>query len=208
MLFNSIEFLFFLPIIILLYFITPAKYRWILLLAGSYLFYMSWKLEYIFLIILSTLVDFYLGKKMGSLKSKKERKPYLILSLVVNLGLLFSFKYFNFFATSTNTLFQFFQFNQQIPLSKLLLPVGISFYTFQTLSYSIDVYNGKQTPETHLGYFALYVSFFPQLVAGPIERFSTLSPQLKAFHKFSITNLKNGLRLILYGLFIKNGNCR
>lgn len=164
---------------------------------------MSWKLEYIILIILSTLIDFFIGKKMGSIPDKKKRKPYLIISLLTNLGLLFSFKYFNFFAQSTNELFQIINFDHTLPLSQLLLPVGISFYTFQTLSYSIDVYKGEQEPETHLGYFALYVSFFPQLVAGPIERFSRLSPQLKAFHKFSHENLKNGLRLILYGLFIK-----
>ena len=203
MLFNSIEFLYFLPCVLLLYFACPPKYRWALLLLASYVFYMSWKLEYIFLIIFSTLADFFLGKKMGSLEHKKQRKPYLLLSLIINLGLLFSFKYFNFFAQSTNDLFKIINFDHHISLSKLLLPVGISFYTFQTLSYSIDVYNGKQKPETHLGHFALYVSFFPQLVAGPIERFSALSPQLKAFHKFSVENLKNGLRLILYGLFIK-----
>lgn len=203
MLFNSIEFLYFLPCVLLIYFMCPPKYRWILLLVSSYIFYMSWKLEYIFLIIISTLVDFYLGKKMGSIHVKKKRKPYLILSLLVNLGLLFSFKYFNFFAQSTNDFFQIINFDHQLSFSKLLLPVGISFYTFQTLSYSIDVYKGRQKPETHLGHFALYVSFFPQLVAGPIERFSALSPQLKAFHHFSFENLKNGLRLILYGLFIK-----
>lgn len=203
MLFNSIEFLYFFPCVILLYFLLPPKYRWVLLLISSYIFYMSWKLEYIVLIIISTLIDFFLGKKMGSISEKKKRKPYLILSLLTNLGLLFSFKYFNFFAQSTNELFQLIKFNHHIPLSTLLLPVGISFYTFQTLSYSIDVYNGKQKAESHLGYFALYVSFFPQLVAGPIERFSRLSPQLKAFHKFSLDNLRNGLRLIVYGLFIK-----
>lgn len=140
---------------------------------------------------------------MAKITIKKARLPYLILSLCTNIGLLFAFKYFNFFSDSVNLVFQQIDLSYKIPLINILLPVGISFYTFQTLSYSIDVYSGKQKAEKHLGYFALYVSFFPQLVAGPIERFSRLAPQLKARHSFSYSNLANGLRLILYGLFIK-----
>ncbi|MGB0870421.1 MAG: MBOAT family O-acyltransferase [Flavobacteriales bacterium] len=203
MLFNSIEFLIFLPTILILYFAIPSKYRWVLLLLGSYAFYMFWKVEYLALIVFSTVLDFFLGKKMGDLSTKKERKPYLIISLVLNLGVLFTFKYYNFFADSSSVILDWMNVNKTIPLSDLLLPVGISFYTFQTLSYSIDVYNNKIKPETHLGHFALFVSFFPQLVAGPIERFSSLSPQLKAIHKFNLEHIKNGFRLILYGLFIK-----
>ncbi len=203
MLFNTIDFLIFFPIVIFCYFLTPNKYRWILLLAASYYFYMSWKIEYIFLIIFSTLIDYYSGLKMAKLPNKKDRKPYLIISLVTNLGLLFAFKYFNFASESITSIFSNFGISFEPPLMKALLPVGISFYTFQTLSYSIDVYLGKQQAEKHLGYFALYVSFFPQLVAGPIERFSRLTPQLKEKHYFSYNNLVNGLRLILYGLFIK-----
>ena len=203
MLFNTIDFLIFLPIVIIIYFLIPHKFRWILLLAASYYFYMSWKVEYIFLIIISTLIDYFSGLMMGKLPDKKSKLPFLILSLCTNLGLLFSFKYFNFASENLNLLFQNFGFSQEIPMMKFLLPVGISFYTFQTLSYSIDVFLGHQKPEKHLGYFALYVSFFPQLVAGPIERYSRLSPQLKAKHSFSYENLANGLRLILYGLFIK-----
>lgn len=203
MLFNSIEFLIFLPTILILYFAIPSKYRWVLLLLGSYAFYMFWKVEYLALIVFSTVLDFFLGKKMGDLSTKKERKPYLIISLVLNLGVLFTFKYYNFFADSSSVILDWMNVNKTIPLSDLLLPVGISFYTFQTLSYSIDVYNNKIKPETHLGHFALFVSFFPQLVAGPIERFSSLSPQLKTNHKFNLEHIKNGFRLILYGLFIK-----
>lgn len=203
MLFNTIEFVFFLPIVIILYFLTPHKYRWVLLLAASYYFYMCWKVEYIFLILFSTIIDYTAGIQMEKQKNKKKRLPYLILSLCTNLGLLFAFKYFNFFSESVNLAFQKFNLAYDLPLIHVLLPVGISFYTFQTLSYSIDVYHGRQKAERHLGYFALYVSFFPQLVAGPIERFSRLTPQLKAHHKFDIGNLTNGLRLILYGLFIK-----
>ncbi|MCD6346221.1 MAG: MBOAT family protein [Bacteroidales bacterium] len=164
---------------------------------------MCWKVEYIFLILFSTLIDYISGIKMSELPDKKARLPYLLLSLFTNLGLLFTFKYFNFFSHSLNFLFQQINLSQSVPSINVLLPVGISFYTFQTLSYSIDVFNGKQKAERHLGYFALYVAFFPQLVAGPIERFSRLTPQLKAKHQFTYDKLANGLRLILYGLFIK-----
>jgi alginate O-acetyltransferase complex protein AlgI len=203
MLFNTIDFVIFLPIVIIFYFLLPHRFRWILLLAASYFFYMSWKVEYIFLIIASTLVDYVSGIMMEKRTSRRSRLPFLILSLITNLGLLFSFKYFNFATENLNLIFQNIGFAREIPAVQLLLPVGISFYTFQTLSYSIDVYFGRQKAERHLGYFALYVSFFPQLVAGPIERFSRLAPQLKAKHAFSYDNLVNGLRLILYGLFIK-----
>ncbi len=203
MLFNTIDFVIFLPVVIIFYFLIPHKYRWILLLAASYYFYMSWKVEYVFLIVTSTLIDYLSGLKMDKLPDKKSKLPYLILSLCANLGLLFSFKYFNFAVENLNFLFQKIGLQNEIPLMNLLLPVGISFYTFQSLSYSIDVYFGRQKAEKHLGYFALYVSFFPQLVAGPIERFSRLTPQLRAYHTFSYDNLVNGLRLILYGLFIK-----
>lgn len=203
MLFNSIEFVFFLPIVIIAYFLLPHKIRWVLLLAASYFFYMSWKVEYIFLIVLSTLIDYICGVLMEKRPDKKSRLPFLILSLCSNLGLLFFFKYFDFASENLNMLFDKLEIGRDIPLMELLLPVGISFYTFQTLSYSIDVFLGQQKAEKHLGYFALYVSFFPQLVAGPIERFSRLAPQLIAKHDFSYGNLVNGLRLVLYGLFIK-----
>lgn len=203
MLFNTIDFVIFLPLVIIFYFLLPQKYRWVLLLAASYYFYMSWKVEYIFLIIISTLIDYFSGIFMEKQPTKRLKLPFLILSLCTNLGLLFFFKYFNFVSENLNLLFATIEVHQHIPLMNFLLPVGISFYTFQTLSYSIDVYYGRQKAEKHLGYFALYVSFFPQLVAGPIERFSRLTPQFKVKHSFSYDNLANGLRLILYGLFIK-----
>ena len=140
---------------------------------------------------------------MERLPDKKSRLPFLIISIITNLGLLFFFKYYNFVADNINYYFLTNTESQSLPIFDFLLPVGISFYTFQTLSYSIDVFNGKQKAEHHLGYFALYVSFFPQLVAGPIERFSRLTPQLKAKHKLIYENLSKGFRLILYGLFIK-----
>jgi len=203
MIFNSIDFILFLPIVIILYYLTPFKYRWVLLLSASYYFYMSWKVEYIFLIIFSTLVDYFSGLMMERYSSKKKKLPFLILSLITNLGLLFYFKYYNFGVENLNLLFDKIGISKDFAPMDFLLPVGISFYTFQTLSYSIDVYFGRLKAERHLGYFALYVSFFPQLVAGPIERFSSLTPQFKQNHPFSYDNLANGLRLILYGLFIK-----
>jgi alginate O-acetyltransferase complex protein AlgI len=203
MLFNSIEFVLFLPIVIILYYLVPKKYRWILLLGASYIFYMYWKVEYIFLIAISTLIDYYAGLKLDTETDAKKRKRYLVISLISNLGFLFAFKYFNFFTDTLNWGLSQAHIEHQLPMLKVLLPVGISFYTFQTMSYTIDVYKGRQKAERHLGYFALYVTFFPQLVAGPIERFSNLNPQLKQHHPFTYTNLANGLRLILYGLFVK-----
>lgn len=203
MLFNTIEYLLFLPIVVIFYFLLPHKLRWILLLAASYFFYMSWKVEYVFLIAISTLIAYSSGVLMEKYPGKKSKLLLLILNLSANLGILFFFKYFNFATENINLLFDKLEIGKDIPLMSFLLPVGISFYTFQALSYSIDVYFGKEKAEKHLGYFALYVSFFPQLVAGPIERFSRLTPQLKAKHDFTYDNLANGLRLILYGLFIK-----
>lgn len=203
MLFNTIDFALFLPFVVLAYYLIPHKLRWVLLLAASYYFYMSWKVEYILLIIASTLVDYFSGIKMEQLNDRKSRLPWLILSLCVNLGLLFFFKYYNFATENLNLLFQKAGLAKELPAMRFLLPVGISFYTFQTLSYSIDVYFGRQKAERHLGYFALYVSFFPQLVAGPIERYSRLGPQFRIQQVLSYENMVNGLRLILYGLFIK-----
>jgi alginate O-acetyltransferase complex protein AlgI len=203
MLFNSLEYVFFLPAVILLYYLMPWKLRWIFLLFASYYFYACWRVEYLGLIAFSTLIDYYAGKKMGKIDNKKKRMPWLLLSIITNIGLLFFFKYYNFTAESYTVLLQEFNIFQQSRVLDVLLPVGISFYTFQTLSYSIEIYRGKQKPERHLGVFAVYVSFFPQLVAGPIERFSSLGPQLMKKISFSYSNFVNGLRLILFGLFIK-----
>ena len=203
MLFNSIHFLLFFPSIIIIYFLIPVKYRWILLLAGSYYFYMCWKVEYVFLILFSTIVDYLVGIQMGKTIDKNKRKILLVISLVTNLGLLFAFKYFNFFNESVREVFQAFDLSYAIPAIDVLLPVGISFYTFQTLSYSIDVYRGAKEPEKHFGIFALFVSFFPQLVAGPIERSQKLLPQLYEKHKFDFDRIVDGLKLMVWGFFMK-----
>ena len=204
MLFNSLHFLIFFPIVFILYWLVKGKHRWLLLLAASYYFYASWKIEYIGLLLFSTAVDYLLSLKMSGIESKKRRRPYLVLSLISNLGLLFFFKYYLFANESFQWILEQGGGNYRFHhFEDLLLPVGISFYTFRTLAYTIDVYNGKHKAEKHLGIFALYVSFFPQLVAGPIERFSNLGRQLKEQQQFSLENLKNGARLVLFGFFVK-----
>ena len=202
MLFNSIHFLIFFPVVVILYFIIPQRQRWIFLLAASYYFYMCWKMEYIFLIITSTLIDYFAGIQMEKVVRSKRTK-YLLLSLAANLGLLFTFKYFNFFNGAFRNAFQHFNIVYHIPNLRVLLPVGISFYTFQTLSYSIDVYRGERKAERHLGIFALYVAFFPQLVAGPIERSTRLLPQFYEKHPFNYQRLVDGFILMVWGFFKK-----
>ncbi len=203
MLFNTYQYLIFLPLVVVFYYLIPHRFRWVLLLLASYYFYMCWKAEYLILIVISTGVDYWASLQMSKQTIKKKRKIYLLLSLTSNLGILFLFKYFNFFNDSVGVLLDQFNIFYESPTFKLLLPVGISFYTFQTLSYTIEVYQGKQKPEKHLCIFAVYVSFFPQLVAGPIERFANLGPQFRKHIKFSYPMFIKGMRLILYGLFIK-----
>ncbi len=203
MLFNSFHFLIFFPIVVGLYYALPQKIRWVLLLIASYYFYMSWKAEYIILIVASTLVDFGAGLAIENADSKKRKKLWLFLSLFVNLGLLFTFKYWDFFNESIRDTLNLFSIQFDPSTLKLLLPVGISFYTFQTLSYTIDIYYGKIKPIKHLGIFATYVSFFPQLVAGPIERAKHLIPQFYNKVVFEYERVKNGLLLMLWGFFVK-----
>ncbi|MEM1270711.1 MAG: MBOAT family protein, partial [Bacteroidota bacterium] len=199
MFFNSVEFLIFFPVVVGLYFATPHRFRWILLLAASYYFYMAWEPAYALLIAGSTVVDYFTARAMGSRATKRERRPFLWLSLAANLGLLGYFKYANFFAGSLNAL----RVLPEVPYHDFLLPVGISFYTFQTLSYTIDVYRGARDAERHFGIFALYVSFFPQLVAGPIERSTRLLPQFFEHYGFDYERVASGLRLMLWGFFKK-----
>ena len=203
MLFNSLEFLLFFPAVVALYFATPRRFRWVLLLAASYYFYASWKAEYLLLIMASTLIDYGSALRIEAARTLRQRKAWLAVSLTANLGLLIAFKYFNFFNESVRAVFDRFDIFYGVPAFDVLLPVGISFYTFQTLSYSIDVYRGVQKAERHLGVFALYVSFFPQLVAGPIERSTRLLPQFFQHHGFSAERISSGLRLALWGFFKK-----
>jgi alginate O-acetyltransferase complex protein AlgI len=198
MLFNSIEFAIFFPIIVLLYFLLPHRYRWMLLLAASYYFYMSWKPEYGILLLASTTVDYFLARRLANESRPVFRRTILIMSLVANLGLLFSFKYFNFFNDSLRALFHGVGLAYPVPALNILLPVGISFYTFQTMSYMIDVYRGKTQAEKHFGIFALFISFFPQLVAGPIERSGNLLPQFYKKHALDYERVVSGLQLMVW----------
>lgn len=201
--FNSLKFLIFFPLVVTVYFLFPHRYRHVLLLVASYYFYMVWKPEYILLILLSTIINYFLALAMDKEKDKQRNKKYLYISLISNLGILFIFKYFNFFAESLNSIFSIFRSNSSLPIISLLLPMGISFYTFQTLSYTIDVYRGTTKAEKNFSIFALYVTFFPQLVAGPIERSEKLLPQFYQEHKFDYYNVTNGLKRMVWGFFKK-----
>ncbi len=173
------------------------------LLAASYYFYMCWKAEYVILILVSTMIDYYAGIKMEKSDSIKYKRKYLLLSLICNLGLLFAFKYLNFFTESVQAFLNNFDIFYASPTFKLLLPVGISFYTFSKLSYVIDVYRGSKKAEYHFGYFATYVAFFPQLLAGPIARATMLLPQFFEKHEFNSQRISDGLKQIMWGFFKK-----
>jgi len=203
MLFNSFQFWFFFPIAVLAFFLTPQRMRWLTGLIASYYFYMCWKPAFLVLIFASTLTDYLVSLGLDKYQTKKRRRLLLSTSLVLNLGLLFTFKYLDFALTNVDHALKALGFKIFLPYPELVLPVGISFYTFQTLSYTIDVYQRKIPAEYHFGRYALYVAYFPQLVAGPIERASRLLPQFKNKPDFSLNRISSGLRLILWGLFKK-----
>lgn len=203
MIFNSLTFYIFLPIVFCLYWITPQqKWRNIILLIASYIFYGWWDWRFLSLIIASSFVDYYVGLKLVQ-ASILHKKYWLWTSLGFNLGLLGFFKYYNFFVDSLKISLTEFGINLNYSTLEIILPVGISFYTFQTLSYSIDIYRGKLKPTNNLIAFFTFVSFFPQLVAGPIERASHLLPQFFQIKKFDYSWAVSGARLILWGLFKK-----
>ena len=203
MLFNSFIFVLFFITVFIIYwtFYKYIKIQNILLLAASYFFYGWWDWRFLSLIAFSTLVDYSMGLAM--IKKQKRRKMYLLISIFVNLGLLGFFKYFNFFIDSWVGLWNTLGFNISESTLHIILPVGISFYTFQTMSYTIDIYRGKLKPTKNLIDFALYVSFFPQLVAGPIERASNLLPQIQKNRRWDHIFFKEGLLQMLVGFFRK-----
>lgn len=206
MLFNSIDFAIFLPIVFLLYwFVTnkSLKLQNFLIVAASYVFYGWWDWRFLSLILFSTIVDYTVGLGLARQQSHSNRKVLLWISIVVNLGFLGFFKYYNFFLDNFVSAFSF--FGTEIPANTLniILPVGISFYTFQTLSYTIDVYKRKLEPTRDFVAFASFVSFFPQLVAGPIERATALLPQFMKQRTFEYQKAVDGIRQILWGLFKK-----
>lgn len=206
MLFNSFEYALFLPIVFILYWLIGSKkikLQNILILFGSYLFYGFWDWRFLILIFLSSIVDYFAAQQIYKANSPEKKKFYLLFSLFWNLGVLFAFKYFYFFTESFLELFNLTEEKHFITAVNIVLPVGLSFYTFQTLSYTIDVYKNKIKPTSQLLEFLCYVSFFPQLVAGPIERTSFLLPQFLKKRNFSFQESKEGLRQILWGLFKK-----
>lgn len=178
-------------------------YQNVLLLAASYVFYGFWDTRFLILIFISSLSDYLIGLQLSKAEKDTLRKRWLALSLFINLGILFSFKYFNFFIDSFINLSQSFDFQANINTLKIILPVGISFYTFQTLSYTIDIYKQKIKPTRNVIDFFTFVSFFPQLVAGPIERAAQLLPQFQIKRHFNYEYAVSGIRLILFGLFKK-----
>ena len=204
MIFNSIQYIIFLPIIFLLYWAMPHKWRNWLLLIASYYFYMCWNALYAILIIFTTISTWKLATMMNG-KSQKIRKILLSLSVTLNLSILFTFKYYDFLMSLLTDIAELLSIHITPVKLGLLLPVGISFYTFQAIGYSIDVYRRDIKSENNLGVFALFISFFPQLVAGPIERASHLLPQFKEQKSFSYENFRNGLMIILFGFFLKLG---
>ncbi len=202
MLFNSLEFLLFFPIVCIVYYAIPSlKWRNMFLLVASYYFYMNWEPVYALLLLTSTLVTYFAA--LGIDKIKTYKKTFLISSLIINLAILFFFKYFNWAAENVTQIMSWMGIAIRIPEFKVLLPVGISFYIFQALGYSIDVYRGDVKVEKNFFRYALFVSFFPQLVAGPVERSTNLLQQFYEKKKFIAENAISGIQLMLWGYFLK-----
>lgn len=211
MLFNSSQFLIFFPLVVLIYFIIPQKIKYLWLLAASYYFYMSWNAKYALLLLFSTVVTYLCGLLIEKVKrcqweekrKTKYKKLILISGFVLSLLLLSYFKYTNFVGGLANRVFTLLHIALKIPRFDILLPVGISFYTFQALGYIMDVYRDEIYAEKNFFRYALFVSFFPQLVAGPIERSGNLLKQLSSPARFSYDRAKDGVYLMLWGFFLK-----
>ena len=203
--FISLEYIAFFVIVIPIYFIIPLRLRPILLGIASYIFYSFTQLNYILIIAFSTFIDYFIARQIASTPEDKKQSRQLLLSIsiITNLGILFTFKYFNFFTDSINSLLVSSGNNALLQTHNLILPIGISFYTFQSMAYTIDVYRGKIEAEKNLSIFATYIAFFPQLVAGPIERASNLLPQFRQKFIIDYERIVAGLRLILWGAFKK-----
>jgi len=200
MLFNSLAFFLFFPIVTIIYFILPHNFRWIHLQLSSCVFYMAFIPIYIFILFFTIIIDYIAGIVIENAEGKK-RKLFLIISLVSNIGLLAVFKYYNFFIGNLNGLFT--GTDHSVPLLQIALPIGLSFHTFQAMSYTIEVYRGNHKAERHFGIYALYVMFYPQLVAGPIERPQNLLYQFRQKKQFDYDSVVNGLKLMMWGFFKK-----
>ncbi len=203
MLFNSLQFLIFFPVVTLLYFLIPQRVKYIWLLAASYYFYMCWNPEYALLIAASTVVTYLSGIMIGRQRSEILKKLTVAASFTINLSILFYFKYFYFTMDNINAIRSMLHMTALTPKFDVILPVGISFYTFQALSYTVDVYRKDVEPEKNILKYALFVSFFPQLVAGPIERSKNLLKQVNEEHHFDYERVRCGLLVMLWGFFQK-----
>ena len=204
MLFNSIEFLIFFPVVTLLFYLLPHKFRWFLLLAASCFFYMWFIPKYILILLITIAIDYSAGILIEKWKDQIPRKKTcLVVSIVSTCLVLFIFKYLNFCSANLVALAHHFGWEHPNTILNIALPLGLSFHTFQSLSYVIEVYRGNQKAERHFGYYSLYVMFYPQLVTGPIERPQNLLRQLHETKELQYENVANGLRLILFGLFLK-----
>ena len=202
MLFNSFDFIWFFIIVTSLYFAIPHKFRWLLLLGASCYFYMAFIPVYILVLFTTIIIDYFAGIWIERSEGKK-KKYYLIISIVSTCLVLFIFKYFNFFNTNMDRVAKFFHWSYSIESLSIILPIGLSFHTFQSLSYVIEVYRGNQKAEKNFGIYSLYVMFYPQLVAGPIERPQNLLHQFYEKHKFEYQRVTDGLKLMAWGMFKK-----
>lgn len=202
MLFNSVSFIVFFVAVVKLYYSISAKYRWLLLFVASCIFYGAFVPEYLLILFAIILVDYYMAILIAKANGGK-RKRYLWFSISATIAVLVVFKYFNFVSENIHGLSSFLGWNYDVVLLELILPIGLSFHTFQSLSYVIEVYRGNQEPEQHLGIYATYVMFFPQLVAGPIERPQNLLAQFRAKHPILYSNFVIGFRFLLLGYFKK-----
>lgn len=202
MLFNSFHFIFFFLLITTLYFLLPHNKRWQLLLIASCYFYMAFVPIYILILGFTIVIDFFAGIYIEKSQGKR-RKLFLVLSLFANVGILAIFKYYNFINSNLSFLLQGFGLSNPIPILNILLPIGLSFHTFQAMSYTIEVYRGTERAERHFGIYALYVMFYPQLVAGPIERPQNLLHQFRVKHHFDSNRIFEGLKIMVWGLFKK-----
>jgi alginate O-acetyltransferase complex protein AlgI len=203
MIFNSIHFIIFFVLTTVLYFAMPHRFRWMFLLAISCYFYMVFKPIYILILAFTIVIDYYAGIFLEKTTDLKEKKIFLIVSIIANVGCLAFFKYYNFINENITNVLGVFAVKNPIPVLQILLPVGLSFHTFQAMSYTFEVYRGNQVAEKHFGIYALYVMYYPQLVAGPIERPQNILHQLKQKISFDYTRVVQGLKWILWGMFIK-----
>ncbi len=202
MLFASLSFLLFFPIVTLGYFLLPQAFRWVWLLGASCLFYMAFIPKYILILFVTILID-YIAAILIEKSEGRQKKVYVIVSVISTCMVLFAFKYVHFFNSNAAELARFFHLNYPIGIIQMILPIGLSFHTFQSLSYVIEVYRGKQKAERHFGIYALYVMFYPQLVAGPIERPQNLLHQFREKHRVDYQRVTDGLKLMAWGFFKK-----